>query len=93
MHFLKKIITFGIIGAVIYFILSYHYIMNGMDVNLIKKTKPNLKYTLFSLKGKDPEKILRVKELRDVGIGELLVELDIISEEKLEELEEKIDEK
>ena len=92
MEIIKKIIVFGAIAAVIYFLMSYHYVMNGMDVKLLKKSVRTLKYTVYNVKGKDPERILKIKELRDDGIGELLVEMGIISEDNLESLEEKIDE-
>ncbi|MBN2062382.1 MAG: hypothetical protein JW882_18415 [Deltaproteobacteria bacterium] len=92
MELLKKIIIFGIIAAVIYFLISYHYIMNGMNVKPLKKSIRTLKYTVYNVKGKDPERILKIKELREDGIGELLVEMGIISEDELESLEEKIEE-
>ena len=92
MEFVKKIITFGIIAAIIYFLVSYHYIMNGTKVKLLKKSTRTLKYTIYNVKGKNPERILQIKELRDDGIGELLVEMGIISKERLELIEEKLEE-
>ena len=84
MVFVKKIIIFAIIAAVCYFLFSYHYIMNGfVDVRLLKKSSMTLKYTVYNVKGKDPERILKIKELRDDGIGEVLVDMGVISEEKL----------
>lgn len=66
--------------------------MNGMNVKPLKKSIRTLKYTVYNVKGKDPERILKIKELREDGIGELLVEMGIISEDELESLEEKIEE-
>ena len=82
--FLKKILTIGIICAVCYVILAYHYIVVDKSVKILKKSELTLKYTIFSTKGKTVEKVLSIPELWDDGIGELLVDAGKISEEKLE---------
>ncbi len=84
--FLKKIITIGIICAISYMILAYHYIVIDNSIKLLKKSELTLKYTVFSTKGKSAEKVLEVPELWDDGIGDLLVKAGKISEEGLEKI-------
>ena len=92
MHFLKKIAIFAIVGAALFFLLSYHFIFVGRSVKLLKKSSLTLNYTIFSIKGKSKEAILSIDELREDGIGDLLVEIGIISEREKERLEAKFDE-
>jgi len=93
MHFLKKIVMLAIIGTVIYFLMGYHYIFIGKSVKMLKKSEYTLKYTIFSTKGKTIEKILSVRELWDDGIGDLLLENGLITEEQLAAYQQKMDEK
>ena len=86
MKFSKKIIVWPILIAVFYFLLSYHFIVVGSSVKLLKKSKFTLSYTFFSTKAKRVETILAIDELREDGIGELLVEMGMISEEGLKKL-------
>lgn len=92
MAFLKKLIIFGIIGSLAYFILAYHYIVIDNSVSLLKKEKLTLQYTIFSTKGKDIEKVLAVPELWKDGIGELLVQKKKLTEEQLEMYKQKKEE-
>ncbi len=84
--FLKKILTIGIICAIGYMILAYHYIVIDNSVKMLKKSELTLKYTIFSTKGKPAEKVLGVPELWNDGIGDLLVKAGKISEERLEKI-------
>ena len=86
MRFRKKIIIWAILGTVLYFLLSYHFIVIGNTVKLLKKSSLTLEYTLFNAKGKTNESILSVYELREDGIGDLLVEMGRLSEEEKERL-------
>jgi hypothetical protein len=80
-----------IVAAVIYSLLSYHFIFVENTVKLLKKSSLTLNYTLFSAKGKTNESILSIDELREDGIGELLVEVGRLTEEELEVLLRKIE--
>jgi hypothetical protein len=80
-----------IVAAVIYSLLSYHFIFVENTVKLLKKSSITLNYTLFSAKGKTNESILSIDELREDGIGELLVEVGRLTEEELEVLLRKIE--
>jgi hypothetical protein len=90
MHFLKKIIKFAIIAGILYVLLSYHFIVIGKSVKLLKKSEVTLAYTIYSTKGKTIEKILSEENLWNAGIGELLVKEGMISEEKLEMYKENL---
>jgi hypothetical protein len=92
MKFLKKLLIWVIVGAVIYSLLSYHFIFVENTVKLLKKSRLTLNYTLFSTKGKTNKSILSIDELREDGIGDLLVEAGRLTEEELEVLLNKIEE-
>ncbi len=84
---IKQYLIYALIIALGYFVLSYHFIYFGRSFKLLKKSRLNLNYTFYSLDNKSPETVLKVDELRKDGIGQLMLELGLISEEKLEELE------
>jgi len=84
---LKKYLLYAIIAGFFYMLLAYHYIYTGgEDVNImnsvrtLKKEKLNLRYTFFSVQKKKPDTIMKIDVLRDAGIGDILVEFDIITE-------------
>ena len=80
---LKKKLTFLFIGiAVFYFLLSYHIILIGGGVRLLKKSTFTLEYTIFSTKGKTNKTILAIDTLRKDGIGDLLIEEGLMSEDE-----------
>jgi hypothetical protein len=89
--FSKKLILWAILGAVAYFTLSYHYIIIGSSVKMLKKSTITLKYTFFNAKGKTIPSILSIHDLREDGIGDIFVDRGMISEEELERLEAKYD--
>ncbi len=91
MKFRKKLLIWVIVGGVIYSLLSYHFIFVENSVRLLKKSRLTLNYTLFSAKGKTNESILSIDELREDGIGDLLVEEGRLTEEELEVLLRKIE--
>jgi hypothetical protein len=80
---LKKLIIWAVILLCGYFILSNHFIFIGSSVQLLKKSRLTLEYTLFSTQGKSVESIMNVDVLREDGIGRLLVEKGMITEDKL----------
>ncbi|MEE9610573.1 MAG: hypothetical protein V3W19_04935 [Desulfatiglandales bacterium] len=90
MNFGKKIFLWVLIVAIFYFLLGYHYIFFGNSVKLLKKSGFTLNYTFFSAQGKSNESILAIDELREDGIGDLLVEMGKMSEEEKERLEAKL---
>jgi hypothetical protein len=83
MQFFKKLLIWGIIGAVFYFLLAYHYIVVQKSIKLLPKTKLTLKYTFYSTKGRTPENILDIDELWDAGIADLLIKEGLMTKEEL----------
>ncbi|MFC1823735.1 hypothetical protein ACFL9T_13575 [Thermodesulfobacteriota bacterium] len=92
MNFLKKIVIWGAVAGALYVVLSFHFIIVRSSLKLLKKSNLSLNYTIFSVKGKKVEKILAIDVLREDGIGDVLVEAGLLSEEKLEMLMEKYQE-
>ncbi|MEA3359720.1 MAG: hypothetical protein U9R17_09995 [Thermodesulfobacteriota bacterium] len=92
MPFRKKVIIFIILGALFYLLLSYHIIIIGEGANfrLLKKSTYTLEYTIFSTKGKMNRKILAIDILREDGIGNLLIEEGLMSEEEQEIILERL---
>jgi len=86
---LKQYLLIAIVMAAGYFLLSNHFIFEGMQVYLLKKNGLNLHYTFYSITQKNPETIIMVDKLREAGIGDLLVELGKITEEERFQLESK----
>ena len=58
---------------------------------MLQKTSLNLHDTFVSLDNKRPATIMENDDLRDAGIGDLLVELGMLTEEKKSQLEMKLD--
>ena len=90
---IKVYLLMAAAGAALYFLLSHHVILYGQeasviqDVYLLKKSKLNLHYTFFSLHQKKPEAVMKIKPLRENGIGDLLVQLGLLSEQEKTRLE------
>jgi hypothetical protein len=90
---IKVYLLMAAAGAAAYFLLSHHVIFYGhessiiQNVYLLKKSKLNLHHTFFSLHQKKPEAVMKVKALRENGIGDLLVELGLLSEQEKARLE------
>lgn len=85
--------------AVVYFFLSNHIIFDpnaddwlDLDIYLLKKDSLHLHYTFYSLSNKRAETIMKVDYLREDGIGELLVDIGMLTEEERSRLESKYDE-
>ena len=82
---IKGYLLVALAGAAVYFLLSNHIIFYGrgasmvQSVYLLEKTHLNLHHTFFSLHQKKPEAIMKIKQLREAGIGDLLVELGLLT--------------
>ena len=86
MKHIKKLIIWVIVAGIIYFFLSYHVIIIGSGVKLLRKTGYNLDYIVFNAKGKENATIMNIDELREAGIGELLVDEGLMSEKEMKKL-------
>ena len=81
----KKAALLIIVAALSYFLLGYHIIIIERDIRqtrLLKKSNFTLDYTIFSTKGKSNKAILAIDVLRESGIGELLIEEGLMTEEE-----------
>lgn len=83
----KQFLLIAIIAGAGYFILSNHIIFDGKDIYLLKKSSLHLHYSFYSIKKKKPETIMKIDMLREAGIGDLLVELGKLTEDKKYKLE------
>ena len=92
---LKQYLLIGAVGAVLYFLMSNHIIFYGSEANFVrniyflKKPKLNLHYTFVSLNQLSPESIMKIKPLREDGIGALLVDIGMMSAAERSRLESK----
>ena len=76
---LKQYALIAAAAALLWFVLDNHFIIEGHNVYLLKKTTLDLHDTFVSLDNKRPESIIKNERLREAGIGDLLVELEIIT--------------
>ena len=85
---LKRLLIWGCIGVLGYFLLSNHIIFVGTDIRILKKSRLTLEDTFFSTQGKSWQSVLSNDRLRKDGIGKLLVEMGRLTEEELKGLVE-----
>jgi len=78
----KNLLLFVVLGAILYFLLSYHVILTNRSTRLLRKSTFTLQYTFFSTKGKSNKTILTIDALREDGIGDLLKKEGLMSEEE-----------
>ncbi len=88
---LKQYLLIAMVAAALWFMLDNHFVFYGRQVHLMQKTSLDLHDTFVSLNNKRPETILKNERLREAGIGDLMVELGMLSEEKKDRLESKYD--
>jgi hypothetical protein len=93
MNFFKKLLLWAAIAGTLYFFLSYHLIYIQKSVKLLKKSKLTLDYTFYSAELKSNETILSIDILREDGIGDILVEVGLMSQKEMESLVARIEEK
>ncbi len=84
---IKQYLLIAVAAVALYFVMNNHFIFYGTQVHLLKKSSMHLHYTFFSVREKRPDNIMKIDYLREAGIGDLLVELDIINEEQRSQLE------
>lgn len=86
---LKRYLLIALAAAALYFVLDNHFVMKKNRFYLLQKISLNLNDTFVSLDNKRPETIMENDDLRDAGIGDLLVELGMLTDEKKSQLESK----
>ena len=87
---LKQYAIIAAAGALLWFVLDNHFIFNGYSVRLLKKSTLDLHDTFVSLNNKRPESVMKNERLREAGIGDIMVEMGIITEDERSEIENKI---
>ena len=88
---LKQYALIAAAAALLWFVLDNHFIIYGNDIHLLKKDKWDLHDTFVSLNNKRPATVLKNDRLREAGIGDLMVEIGILSDEEHGRLESKLD--
>jgi hypothetical protein len=79
---LKKYMLWALLGGGFYFLMSHHIIFYGRDFRLLEKSTLSLEYTFYSLKDKKMSNIMKIDALREDGIGDLLVDFGLLTEEE-----------
>jgi hypothetical protein len=89
---LKQYVLIGAVIGFFYFLLSNHFIFFSVqDFERLKKNELTFKHTFSSVKQVSPEVILRVTELREAGLGDLMVQRGMLDAEKLQQILLKIE--
>jgi len=86
-HRIKQLILLVILVPLGYFLLSNHIVYFGNGIKLLKKSRLTSAYTFVSIEDKRAEDILKIEDLRNDGIGDLLVEIGKLNNEEKERLE------
>ena len=86
---LKQYALIAAAGFLFWGVLAHHFIFEGHHVHLLQKAELNLHDTFVSLYNYKPEALLKNERLRKAGIGDLMVELGIISDDEKSRLESK----
>lgn len=89
---IKQYVLIGIVLAFFYYLLSHHFIFFSLkSFETLKKDELTFRYTFYNLASKSPESAIKIDQLRHAGVGELMVERGLISEEKLRQYLRKIE--
>ena len=86
---LKQYALIAAAGFLLWGIMANHFIFEGHHIHLLKKTELNLHDTFISLHNKKPAVLMKNDRLREAGIGDLLVELGLLTEDEKFRLESK----
>ena len=86
---LKQYAIMAAAAFALWAILDNHFIFEGHHVHLLKKSELNLHDTFVSLNNKRPETIMKNDRLREAGIGDLMVELGMLTENEKSHIESK----
>lgn len=89
---LRNYLLIGMAIFAFYYLLSHHFIFTSWtSFHVLPKQELTLKYTFYSLKQAYPETVLKIDELRDAGIGDIMIEEGMLSVERYDQILRKID--
>jgi hypothetical protein len=89
---LKTYFWIALAIAVFYFLLSHHLIFYSFkDIDLLKKQELTLKYTFYGIRQHSTYDTMRIKELRDAGIEDILLDRGLVTDEELKKILNRID--
>lgn len=89
---IRNYLLIGIAIFAFYYLLSHHFIFTSWtSFHVLPKQELTLKYTFYSLKQAYPDTVLEIDELRDAGIGDVMIEEGMISTEEYDRILRKID--
>ncbi len=89
---IKQYLLIGAVVGAFFFLLSHHFIFTSLTTfDVLKKKELTLKYTFYSLEQASAEDALRINDLRDDGLGDLMVAKGILTQEELDRILLKID--
>jgi hypothetical protein len=88
---LKQYALFAVVGFLLWGLLAHHFIFEGHHVHLLQKAELNLHDTFVSLYNYKPDALLKNDRLREAGIGELMVEVGMLTEDERSRLESKFE--
>ncbi len=84
---IKQYLLVAILLGIGYFLASRHIIIDNKDFSLLKKSYLTFEYTFYNITDKDPEDVMSIDLLREAGIGDLLVEMEKLTESEKIQLE------
>ncbi|MDY6973253.1 MAG: hypothetical protein SV775_13120 [Thermodesulfobacteriota bacterium] len=90
MTFPKRTLICGVFAAILYVLLSYHFIFFGWtSVKRLKKSRLTLEYTFYSAVGKSNAAIMSQDDLRRDGIAYMLIDMGRMTEEQKDKFMDK----
>ena len=84
---IRKYLFSGMVLFVAYLLASHHIVVNKKEFKLLKKPQLTYEYTFYNVTDRDPEDIIKIDMLRQDGIGDVLVDFGLLSEEDKDKLE------
>ncbi len=95
---IKRFVLLALLGGIVYALLNYHFVIyvgeETKTVKPLKKSTLTLSETFVSLETGEFSNVKSILErgtLRDDGLGDLMVELGILTPDQLRQIEDEID--
>ena len=91
---IKHFIMLALVAGLIYGLLSQHFFFYGRQFKVQPKAELTFNYTFVNVEPTElrtPYKMLKDEGLREAGIGDVMVEFEIITDDQLGAIEDRID--